>query len=99
MNTFPKNISRTDVSDLSEFQGRGGHFEKLAASSMSGERVHVFKRTYTSGGVPVSCIEVVKLKQGRYYPGNEDFGPYGRCLSGNAYNLGKRIVELLFKGW
>lgn len=99
METFPKNISRTDVSGLSEFQGRGGHFEKLAASSNSGQRIHVYRRTYNSGGVLISCIEVVKLKQGKYYPGNEDFGPYGRCLSYPGYNADKRIVELLFKGW
>lgn len=62
--------------------------------------VYCYRREWTDTcGNPNYCYEVVRpIGKDRHYPGSEDFGTYGLCISNNDRYLKEKIDWYLNNG-
>ena len=90
-------IERKDIGEIDSFNKFGSIF-KRSVQYRPRNGVYVFERWLNN---KLSCLEVVKGKKYTNpdgsvvytYPGNEDFGPYGKCVDINKYT--ETIVNYL----
>lgn len=94
-------VFKTSIEDKIEFRKHGGRYVRRSHNPETNVYVYERYNTDDKGTEYLSCLEVVKPKTVKQpdgttvgvYPGDEDFGTYGKCIPIAWYT--ESMVEFL----